>query len=200
MGNIPQNPDKSPPKSDDTKPKITALEFLTTIFADIEEGENVCVSRAIEKKDGTGFWFKNHLITDRQFRKWNPDTQAQAWYFCVSTVNGELNAKRTMIGRGRKNLMRAHCFVLDDIGTKATPPPVEPSWKIETSPGNYQWGYMIDPTNNFAKYEAMLEHCHQQGWGDAGANGSYRLMRVPGSANLKPGRQGFRSQASHWEH
>jgi hypothetical protein len=44
------------------------------------------------------------------------------------------------------------------------------------------------------RYEALVEYCHQQGWGDAGAGGSYRLMRVPGSANLKPGRQQFRSR------
>jgi hypothetical protein len=29
-------------------------------------------------------------------------------------------------------------MVLDDIGTKSTIPPLEPTWKMETSPNNYQ--------------------------------------------------------------
>ena len=31
--------------------------------------------------------------------------------------------------------------MLDDIGTKSKVPPIEPTWIIETSPDNYQWGY-----------------------------------------------------------
>ncbi len=172
---------------------MDAENFLDLIFQDLEPEEHVCVSRATPKKDGKGNWFKNYLITSRQWRKWAPDAQAQAWYFCVSTINGELNDKATMVGRGRGNLRRFHCLVLDDIGTKASEPPVRPSWILESSPGNYQWGYLLDPGDNWGRYEALVEYCHQQGWGDAGAGGSYRLMRVPGSANIKPGRQNFRS-------
>ena len=157
---------------------VKAKEFLDTIFDNLEDDEFVCVSRAIEKKDGSGVWFKSYKRDARQFRKWNPETQAQAWYFCVSTVSGELNEKATMVGRGRRHLRRCFALVLDDIGTKGTPPPVEPSWKIETSVGNYQWGYFLDPTADFSKFEALAEFCHRKGWGDAGAGGSYRLMRL----------------------
>ena len=34
-------------------------------------------------------------------------------------------------------------MVLDDVGTKATVPPLEPTWKMETSPGSFQWGYVF---------------------------------------------------------
>jgi hypothetical protein len=181
------------------QPNIDRHEFIETIFANRAKDEHVCVCRAIEKKDGSGFYFLNHLISDRAWRNWNPTAQPQAWYFCVSTVNGKPNAKGTMVGRGRGNLIRAHCLVLDDIGTKAAPPPIEPSWKIETSRGNFQWGYLLNPPNDqFDKYEALVEHCHKMGWGDKGAGGSYRLMRVPGSANLKPSRDKFPSTISHW--
>ena len=177
----------------------TAKEFLDTIFDNLDEDEHVCVSRATPKKDGDGVWFNNYLVTARQWRRWSPETQAQAWYFCVSTINGELNEKGTMVGRGRVNLRRYYCLVLDDIGTKADEPPVEPSWKLESSVGNWQWGYLLDAGEDWPRYEALVEYCHQRGWGDAGAGGSYRLMRVPGSANLKPGRQNFRSVVSHFE-
>jgi hypothetical protein len=177
----------------------TAKQFLDTIFDNLDEDEHVCVSRATPKKDGDGVWFKNYLLTARQWRKWDADKQAQAWYFCVSTINGELNAKGTMVGRGRANLRRYYCLVLDDIGTKADEPPIEPSWKLESSVGNWQWGYLLDPGSDWNRYEALVEYCHTKGWGDAGAGGSYRLMRVPGSANLKPGRQNFRSVITHFE-
>jgi hypothetical protein len=174
-------------------------EFIETIFANRTKDEHICVCRAIEKKDGSGVYFRNHLTSDRAWRNWDPSKQDHAWYFCVSTVNGELNANGTMVGRGRANLMRAHCLVLDDIGTKATPPPSEPSWKIETSLENFQWGYLLNPPiDQFDQYEALVEHCHKMGWGDKGAGGSYRLMRVPGSANLKPGRDNFPSTINQW--
>jgi len=177
---------------------INKEEFLDTVFEEMPEDEHVCVSRQVEKKDSSGVWFKNHMPDDRQFRKYDPTKQDQAWYFCVSSVNGELNEKGTMIKRGRANLMAVYCLVLDDIGTKADPPPVEPSWKIETSPGNFQWGWFIERYTDLGRYEALLEYCHGKGWGDAGAGGSYRLMRVPGSTNLKPGRQKFKSVITHW--
>ena len=137
------------------------------------------------------------------FRKWSPKKQAQAWYFCVSTISGDMNDSGKMVGRGRKHLKRYHCLVLDDVGTKAKPPPVEPSWKITTSivdgTPNQQWGYMLDPGDDWGRYEALVEWCAAQGWADAGAGGSYRLMRVPGSANMKPGRQEYRSNVTEWE-
>ena len=197
--------DNTSSKNDETKLKITASAFLAAIFAEKKSDEHICVSRATPKEDGTGTWFKNHTPADRQWRKWSPETQAQAkaWYFCVSTINGDMNEKGTMVGRGRKNLKRYHCLVLDDIGTKGKPPPIEPSWKITTSIAdgiqNQQWGYMLDPGDDWGRYEALVEWCAAQGWADAGAGGSYRLMRVPGSANLKPGREEYLSNVTEWD-
>lgn len=178
---------------------IDAHEFINTIFADKSNDEHVCVSEAKPKRDGKGFWFNNMTPEDRVWRKWSPDKKPRAWYFCVSSITGEKNEKGTMVRRGRGQLLRAHCLVLDDIGTKGAPPPVAPSWVLESSPGNEQWGFMLDPTADLDRYEALVEYCHQQGWGDAGAGGSYRVMRVPGSANLKPGRQNFRSVVTRWQ-
>ena len=161
MDNIPQKPDQSPPRNDETKPEVSASEFLSIIFSELGDGEHICVSRAIPKKDGNGVWFKSFKRDARQFRKWNPEEQAQAWYFCVSTVNGKLNEKGKMVGRGRRHLKHYHCLVLDDVGTKAKPPPVEPSWKITTSIvdgiPNQQWGYMLDPGDDWGRYEALVE-------------------------------------------
>lgn len=174
--------------------------FLNFVFADKTDCEVVCVSKGSPdagNPKNTLFW--NVAAEHDSFISWSkrPHRARQAWYFCVSTVNGTLNEKGTALRRRRTDLVRYHCLTLDDIGTKATPPPVEPAWKLESSEGNYQWGYLIEPGDDWSRYEAFLEWAHDQGWGDRGAGGSYRLMRVPGSANLKPGRDKFLSEVEY---
>ena len=176
-------------------------EFLDTIFGQRDAGEHVCVSRATEKTDG-GIYFTNRLDTDSIFQRWNHADTPSAWYFCVSAVTG---SRKPLTGgglggvmRGRDSLTRAFILVLDDVGTKATAPDLEPSYVIETSQGNYQYGYLINPTDNFTQYEALAKHCAAMGWSDSGAGGSYRVMRLPGSANLKPAAFGWRSVVTQW--
>ena len=171
---------------------IDHKEFIETIFSELNEGELVCLSKQMDN------WFLNFMEKDRAWRRWSPEKDASPIYFCVSTVDGELNVKGSMPGRGRKNLLRAHVLVLDDIGTKTAAPDVAPSYILESSEGNFQWGYFLAPTTDMALYEALIGAIHGLGWGDGGAGGSYRVMRVPGSANIKPGRGEFRSRVASW--
>ncbi len=51
-------------------------------------------------------------------------------------------------GRYRPQKSRFHALyavMLDDVGTKVVtePPPLQPSWLLETSPGNHQAGYLL---------------------------------------------------------
>jgi hypothetical protein len=178
---------------------ITADEFLTTAFSELNAGEVVCITEAKPKRENPSeVWFNSFLETDRAFRKWNPDKQARAMYTIVSTVTGALNDKGTMVSRKRSDLVRVHLLVLDDIGDKTGAPPVAPSYKLETSPASFHWGYFLVPDERIQLFEALVEAIHQQGWGDKGAGGSYRAVRLPGSANLKPGRQKFRSRIVEW--
>jgi hypothetical protein len=196
----PQTKKSTSGDGDDTqRPLVDRKEFLETVFGQLNEGEFVCLTEQKPRSDGEGVWFNSYLESDRAWRKWKEDEQARAVYHCVSTVDGEMNEKGTMISRKRSNLVRAHTFVLDDIGTKTGEPPVEPSYKLESSPGNEQWGYLLAPTDELAKYEALIAAVHDLGWGDGGAGGSYRVMRTPGSANMKPGNDNFRSRVTYWE-
>jgi hypothetical protein len=174
--------------------------FLDFIFREKTDDEVICVSKASPSRDdpkSTLFWNVSH--EHDKFTNWSkrPHRARQAWYFCVSTVNGELNEKGTALRRRRIDLVRYHCLIFDDIGTKAVEPPIEPAWKIESSEENYQWGYLLEPGDDWTRYEAFLEWAHDQGWGDSGAGGSYRVMRIPGSANLKPGRDKFLSKIDY---
>ena len=176
---------------------VTAQEFLDAIFADIDpKTEVVCVSKGFKTDDGMGFW--NVADDENIFTKWKPEKQRIAWYFCVSTVDGEKNVKGNAVLRKTSNVVRYHVLVLDDIGTKASPPPLSPTYKLESSTDNFQWGYALYPGEDFKRYEALVEYCHEQGWGDAGAGGCYRIMRVPGSTNIKQGRDNFKSRITEW--
>lgn len=124
-----------------------------------------------------------------------------ASYFNVSTVRKppEDESGGVYWRRRREDCVAAYVLVLDDIGTKATAlPPVEPSYKLETSPGNFQWGYLLAPTEDLDRYAAVVEAAAEKGYGDKGAGGYNRLMRVPGSVNIKPGRNGWQSRVTEW--
>ena len=99
---------------------------------------------------------------------------------------------------GRLSASSANCehvlfLMLDDIGTKSKTPPLEPTWKIETSPGNQQWGYIFDFDNQPSKGEftAAITAIAAAGYTDGGATNAVRNVRVPGSINLKAGKDNF---------
>ena len=82
-------------------------------------------------------------------------------------------------------------MVLDDVGTKAKVPPIEPTWKIETSPGSFQWGYAFSEQPTKAEFAAAIKSIADAGYTDKGAINAVRNFRLPGSINLKPGRENF---------
>ena len=84
------------------------------------------------------------------------------------------------------------------MGTKSKPVTVEPTYKLETSAGNFQWGYRINPCRDGDLYSAIVKAVANAGFGDPGAGGFNRLMRIPGSVNIKPGRNNFVSTITEW--
>jgi len=100
---------------------------------------------------------------------------------------------------GHPSASAANCeynltLVLDDIGTKSKKPPLPPTWIIETSLGCYQWGYVFriqPPKDDFA---AAIKAIAAAGYTDPGACNPVRNFRLPGSVNLKPGRDNFVAQ------
>jgi hypothetical protein len=91
------------------------------------------------------------------------------------------------------NCERVGFMVLDDVGTKSKTPPIEPTWIIETSPDNYQWGYTfaLDDHPTVADFTAAIKAIAEAGYTDPGATNAVRNFRLPGSINLKPNRENF---------
>lgn len=92
-------------------------------------------------------------------------------------------------GRNRQQDFAAlHMVVLDDVGTKATPPPAtaRPTYRIETSPGNEQWGYVLaSPLRDRIKAEALVRAIYSTEHTDHGGRLVNKFVRLPTGINGK---------------
>ena len=100
---------------------------------------------------------------------------------------------------GKPSASTANCeyvlfMMLDDIGTKSNAPPLAPTWIMETSPGSFQWGYAFKEQPTKGEYTAAITAIAAAGYSDPGATNAVRNCRLPGSVNLKPGRNGFEAR------
>jgi len=103
---------------------------------------------------------------------------------------------------GHPSASAANCeyvlvMVLDDVGDpdKTTKmPPLEPTWKMETSLGSFQWGYVFSEQPTKDEFSAAIVAIAEAGYTDRGAINPVRNFRLPGSVNLKPGRDNYTAQ------
>jgi hypothetical protein len=117
----------------------------------------------------------------------------EAWY---------INTASFIIDRfedGRVSASAANCefvlfMMLDDIGTKSKIPPLAPTWILETSPDNFQYGYAFSEQPTKGEFTAAVKAIAAAGYTDAGATNAVRNVRLPGSINLKPGRDNFEAK------
>lgn len=91
--------------------------------------------------------------------------------------------------RKKKQFTGLFAVMLDDIGVKVEWDRItlEPSWKIETSPGNYQIGFILDkPITDSKEADNLLNSIIDAGLCDPGSNGACtRIGRLPVAINGK---------------
>jgi len=115
-------------------------------------------------------------------------TLAKALYFGTATVKPDSAGKLY----NRQALFESlHVLVLDDIGTKGGALPEllqRPTYIMETSKDNYQYGYVLDvPLTNFAAARALVQIMYEAGIADAGGKLPNKLVRLPEGVNGKAG-------------
>jgi hypothetical protein len=111
------------------------------------------------------------------------------WYFaCGCSTDPE--------HRKTETTTHVRCIVIDDVGTKVDAARITapPTWKLETSEGNFQWGYLFAWTAELREHDALNAALVSAGLQDKGAQGVARLSRLPGSVNNKPGRGDWKAQ------
>ena len=107
------------------------------------------------------------------------------WYCLPSLYRADGNG----VFRAKKELaLSVHAVMLDDIGTKVSIDKLsgsQPSWVIETSPGNFQYGFIFtEPVTDLALADQLKEKLIAANLCDSGATGgAARWMRLPVAIN-----------------
>lgn len=155
-------------------------DFMTAIFGESFDEAHPLVCKKSGDPDKSG-WFP---------RQWPCDTSDpdQNWY----TLPSLFNPDDTGCYRAKKSFAQAVCAVMvDDVGTKVSPDlfiGCPPSWAIETSPGNCQYGYILEvPITDLDVADELKEKLITAGLCDSGATGgTARWMRLPVAINGRP--------------
>jgi hypothetical protein len=108
-------------------------------------------------------------------------------YFCVSTFHGTR--------RIENEFEKLWVLGVDDVGTKVAEDKVqhllgEPTYMVETSPGNFQWGYRLEKPIKHLGVAKMLQHRVRvaltgEEAKDPGMEGVTRYLRLPSGMNRK---------------
>ena len=152
---------------------VSNVEFLQTIFPD-----------------------NNSFQCDQRFRYIEPTNlnASNSLYYAICAV--------TQKTRKNDNFISLNVLVCDDVGTKASVPSLPPSYIIESSPNNFQYGYILStPETDINKAKTLINHLVNSGYTDAAAHGIVRLVRLPSGVNGKnePDKINFKVRLTHWD-
>lgn len=125
-------------------------------------------------------------------KKLDTTRKAKALYFATATCKREDDGK---LYHRKKLFKTLRVVVLDDIGTKVDinkiPTDFPPSYIIESSKGNYQYGYVLDePIKDLPAAEALIQLVYESGYSDEGGKTPVKLVRLPEGVNGKKGEKG----------
>ena len=187
---------------------ISNEDFLRAIFGAEADNAHVCAfGEDPGELENLGL---RHYWAGRKWRDFGAAAragmEAQNSFFTVSVFDND-----PVDGRARrtKRLFRqAHVVVVDDVGTKVldTSRLPNPSWILETSPGNFQWGYVLGtPEPDAGRFCALIDGLVAAGLAtdgkDPGMKGVTRYVRLPNGRNTKAkyGAPGFDAVLTRWE-
>ena len=167
--------------------------FLKALFGDRWEEAHVCAVAGDPRKAAPGDWAGGRA------RSWvkhlGPGTNN---YYAVSIFAGDR--------RLEDQFQALWVLGIDDVGPKLDPQAVfdllgEPTYRIETSPGNEQWGYRLaTPITHVGVAKALQRAVRVKLTGpdgkDPGQEQVTRYMRLPAGVNLK--RAGWRTRHASW--
>ena len=171
------------------------IEFVTGLA--FTEGETALLLRQKPKLVDGKVQYHGDGVPSATFPAYLPEKakvkDGEAWY--VNT--GSFIVER--FENGKPSAKAANCeyvlfMMLDDVGTKSKVPPIAPTWVLETSEGSFQWGYAFSEQPTKHDYVAAIDAIAEAGYTDPGATNAVRNCRLPGSVNLKQGRDNFEAR------
>ena len=170
-------------QSDKTAVPVTNDAFLNAVFGELPAGLRPFVLSMMgnpsRRRDWTGMsWAPGMDMSDGN----------RNWYFTLGMFGPDPTGE---FHRRKLQSKLLYGVMLDDIGTKAVPrerlDACPPSWLIETSPGNYQAGYLFaEPLSDQARADTLQKAIIDAGMCDPGADGPFtRWSRLPVAINGK---------------
>ena len=165
---------------------FTSLDFikeLTSGCDSLSETPVICVT--MKRQDGR--------VAFPAFRPEQLEVASAAHHLSIS-LQKATGAKQTS---RISNFSGGICLVLDDVGTKVLKlPSLEPTWIMETSPGNYQWGYACSTVlRDVDLFDRLIRGVCEGGLSDPGMANVIRWFRLPQS---KPVGKKFVAKLAHW--
>lgn len=133
-------------------------------------------------------------------RPWRPERELDlgARWNAYVTVSSFGRAGDGSFRRRGETFAAGRALMVDDVGTKVDPAIVAclpPTARIETSPNNEQWWYLLDkPEYDSAKFDGVIRAfiSGKLLGADPGMSGVTRVGRIPGFYNMKPAYGGWR--------
>lgn len=169
-------------------------DFLTFLAGLAPEGETLLLTRQTPKLANGEIQLHADGAIKATWPAFLPNTKKrkpdEAWF--ANTGSFILDRMTERVSAAAANCDFCLALMLDDVGSKSKTPPLAPTWIMETSPGNFQWGYAFteeQPTKG--EFAAAIRAMADAGYTDPGALNPVRNFRIPGSVNLKPGRDRF---------
>lgn len=159
--------------------------FLTTLAKGLTSGQHLLVSKKVAGQPLPNGKPRDTFATGA----WREEYLDGPWYFNACGSNHHKL-------RRQANAVAVLAVILDDVGTKVPRDKVlaAPTWELETSPGNFQLGFMLkEPSPDVHAADELYAGLVAFGIQDPGVRDANRLFRVPGSVNNKPGKDNFRA-------
>ena len=160
--------------------RVKNREFVKSFFKERPSGSYVAVCSKSSDPDAGGFKPLKAANGLKLRPFYNNYINISCFY---RAADGSFNVKK-------ENFAALICVVLDDVGTKipwSQLDGITPTWVIETSPGNFQVGFVLaEPITDIHQAEALIKAVLEAGYSDKGAGGVSRWARLPKGINGKP--------------
>lgn len=166
---------------------VTNQAFLSTLFAALNPEEECIATTAFKESPDVRQGWQVRVPTDPNHKALIVGDQAEFanTYYCVAAVKRQEPLHRT-----KSDVTRVFVIPLDDVGTgagaKVSPDeiPLEPTYKIETSEGNWQYGYLLaEPLTDLNRADALIKAMGK--CADEGGSAVTKLVRLPVGVNNK---------------
>ena len=156
--------------------------FLDTVFhAGVDTEEHICCYYDAKSQ---GYPIEEQAF----FTKLDRTHKPAKLYFGCGTVSKD--PERGIILNRNARFVSYRVLVLDDIGSKVSlakiPEDFKPTYIIESSPNNFQYGYVLEePLTDLDQARALVELVYGGGFSDSGGKLVMKKVRLPEGINGK---------------